>query len=149
MRSRIISRVKLSCICNQRSHLLQLHHPSIQYPTATASCVSKKNISALLLSPLWSAGEQRLIFMLLCESCSMLVQSAVRDPRHWSNGELHWVLHFHVNHCCSDTLLTSISILCRCCGVNMWTERLHAFWWLLNSAMAGLWLWLLFYLRQL
>lgn len=62
---------------------------------------------------------------------AMLVQSVVHDPRQWSNRELNIVCHFHVSHSCLwyTVLWAFISILCRCCSVNMWTHIVCMLWW--------------------
>lgn len=121
--------IELLVLVATRAVFLQQHHPTAQSPsTSYLSCLIEHFVvcGTALFSPLKS--ENRGLSSCRFVNLAMLVQSVVRDPRQWSNRQLNLVLHFHVSHSCSwYTIIWSfMSMVCRCCAVNMWTHSSHA-----------------------
>lgn len=107
----------------------------------------------MLLSFLWRAEEQRLVFMLFCESglvgskCCLWPEALIKQGAKFSPSFPCQPF----SHLWYTIIWTFISMPRRCCAVNMWTHSLHAFVQhpLSQSAMACLWLGPVLYLWQL
>lgn len=138
MQTKHISQAHKQTGCNQSS-IPTAAPPISSVPIYQVMCsLLNRRFCCLMHCSFLSFEEQKNRGLSLCcfVNPAMLVQSVVRDPRQWSNAELNLVLHLHVSHSCSwyTVLWTFISILCRCCVVNivcmlLWNTLYHRVRW--------------------